>query len=90
MPLPLPKDWTLMKMLLQITLLFLIGAQFATKAQERSASSPATESAAALCNEEVFENAESLFRVRHWRQSWFKAERELKEVVRFCPDTVGG
>jgi hypothetical protein len=81
---------TLMKMLPQIILLFLIAAPLTIKAQDRSPSSAKPESVTALCNEELFENADASFRMRNWRKTWFKAEQELKEVVRLCADTAGG
>jgi tetratricopeptide (TPR) repeat protein len=76
-----------MKILLRATLLFLIACPVAIKAQDQG---PAPESGTPGCSEELFENAEALFRKRQWRSAdLFKAERELKEVVRLCADTPG-
>ena len=76
----------MIRVLLGIALsIFVVAAPVAIHAQER----PAPLSVPA-CTEELFENAETSFRMRRRGSgALFKAERELKEVVSRCAETPG-
>ena len=75
-------------MLPRLTLILLVvAAPVALFAQEQSAKPRLAQSNVSGCNEELFERAERSFEIG-WRGSELlgRAERELREVLRFCGD----